>query len=222
MEQIINFINDNTGLIYGIIKKYIKYYDKDDLFQAGVLGLITAYRNFDSSKNTKFTSYAYFYINGEIKQYVRKNSNLSINRQLYSLLSKIDSAKSLLSQKLMREPNKGELALFLEIDEQLIDEAISVSTTMLSLDEPTSKDGKEINYYELISNGECDYTDRIALKDSLNDLKEDERRLIYMRYMQDKSQKEVAESMGIYQVEASRLERRILQKMRKYLTIDYK
>ena len=96
---------------------------EDDLFQVGVIGLINAYKNYDKKQNTKFSSYAYFYIFGEIKKYISESYLFKVSKELIKINTLVEKAKVLLSQKLQREPSYFEIALYLEIDEEKILEA---------------------------------------------------------------------------------------------------
>ena len=97
-------IEENKNLIYSIIKKYTYYYDKEDLFQTATIGLIKAYNNYDSSKNTKFSTYAYTYILSEVLLYINNNRDIRLGRNYLKIYTKINEAKLILTQKLMKEP----------------------------------------------------------------------------------------------------------------------
>lgn len=113
LEQI---IEENKNLIYSISHYFENYPNKEDLFQAGVMGLITAYKNYDASFNNKFTTYAYTYILGEMKKFVREDKGIKISRDITKLNLQIEKTSILLTQKLMRQPTIKELADYLEID----------------------------------------------------------------------------------------------------------
>ena len=95
---------ENQNLIYSIINKYTCYYDIEDLFQTGVIGLIKAYRNYDSSIGTKFSTYAYTYILSEVLSYINANRNIKLGREYQKLSKRINDAKVILTQRLMKEP----------------------------------------------------------------------------------------------------------------------
>ena len=100
MEELTNVIEKYQSLIWSIVNKYRTYFDKDDLFQVGVIGLINAYKNFKETKNTKFSSYAYFYIFGEIKKYIYESNFFKVSKELVKINTLVEKAKVLLSQKL--------------------------------------------------------------------------------------------------------------------------
>lgn len=205
-------IEQYKNQIYNIAKK-ISYNDRDDLFQVGCLGLIKAYRNFDSNKDVKLFSYAYKYIIGEIKAYIRENRNIKISRELYTLCGKIEDARNLISQKLLRNPTMMELAMFLEMDINDISMALMYNYNTTSLDKMVCLDN-DTNFYEIIPNIEnlC-HDDLILLKESINNLDTDDKKLINLRYVNDFTQVETAKIMGMSQVQVSRKESKVLKKM---------
>jgi len=202
MEEILNY----EGLIYSIISKYPKRYDRDDLYQVGMLGLIDAYKHYDKSYDTKFSTFAYYYIVGEVNKYIRESSSLKVSKNLIELNKKIIKTKEVMTQKLGREPSNLEIALFLEVDESLVNEAI------ISNEEVTSME-------EIYNIGRYDNTsvDVLDLKNELDKLNEDEKKLILSRYYNDMTQSETSDLLGISQVQVSRNENKILQKLRSNL-----
>ena len=202
MEEILNY----EGLIYSIISKYPKRYDRDDLYQVGMLGLIDAYKHYDKSYDTKFSTFAYYYIVGEVNKYIRESSSLKVSKNLIELNKKIIKTKEVMTQKLGREPSNLEIALFLEVDESLVNEAI------ISNEEVTSME-------EIYNIGRYDNTsvDVLDLKNELDKLNEDEKKLILSRYYNDMTQSETSNLLGISQVQVSRNENKILQKLRSNL-----
>lgn len=212
MDELTNIIMDNESLIYSIINKYSNYYDLEDLYQVGVMGMIKAYKNYNKEYNTKFTSYAYTYIFGEIVKYINESKNFKVSKENRSLYKKINEAKTLLTQKLMKEPTNYELSLFLEIDECLIEEVMSVNQTIDSLDREIMEDGKKVFLYDVV--GEVkDNIENIFLYEQLDKLSKDELILLKKRYFLDKTQSEVARELGINQVKVSRTEQKILKKL---------
>lgn len=191
----------------------ISYKDRDDLFQAGCIGLIKAYKNFDESKG-EFFYYAKKYILGEMKTYLRQNNNIRISRDLYSLKRKTEEAYNLLSQKLMRRPSIEELSDFLQIDmEDLRISMSDFSTT--SLDKTINDDeNKDISLYDKIPDiNKIENDDLISLKSSLNNLNEKDRQIVILRYIKDYTQSQTASILGMSQVQVSRNEAKVLKKI---------
>ncbi len=211
-------INDNQNLVYGIANQFRNYHQKEDLYQVGKMGLIKAYQNFDDTKGAKFTTYAFPYVLGEMRKLIREDKSYKVSREITKLNLKIEKAYILLSQKIMREPTSFELASYLEIDEELVNQAILSSYGVKSIDEPLNQEGKEVTLNDIIPNqNELDIDMLIALKDSLEQLNEEERFLIEKRYFHDLTQSETANLLGINQVQVSRNEKKVLTKLRKYL-----
>ena len=104
MDNLTNLIIENQNLIYKISMLFTNYSNKEDLFQVGCIGLINAYKKYDESFNTKFTTYAYPFILGEMNNYVKKDKGIKISREISKLNSMIERASILLTQRLMREP----------------------------------------------------------------------------------------------------------------------
>ena len=199
MEEVLNY----EGLIYSIINKYPKRYDRDDLYQVGMLGLIDAYKHFNKSYDTKFSTFAYYYIVGEVNKYIRESSSLKVSRDLIELKKKILKVKDIMIQKLGREPSNLEISLYLEVDEDLIDEALIATDEVTSIDEAYN-----IGEEDRVS------ADILDLKNEIDKLPINEKKLILSRYYNDMTQSEVSKELGISQVQVSRNENKILQKLK--------
>ncbi|MDD4035865.1 MAG: sigma-70 family RNA polymerase sigma factor [Bacilli bacterium] len=214
-KDLVDVIMENEGLIYSIIKRYKDYYAYEDLYQVGVIGIIRAYQNYDSSYETKFSTYAYPFILGEVRRYLREDKSLKVTRGLYKLNYQIERAREMLCQKLMREPTILELSLYLEVDEKTIEMAAGINNMIYSLDEPINSDGKELNLYDSIKSEEAlDVTDKLYLYEEINRLPQKEQKLLNLRYLRDKTQAETASVLGISQVQVSREEQKVLKKLR--------
>ena len=157
------------GLIYKIISKYPKRYDRDDLYQVGMLGLIDAYKHYNSSYDTKFSTFAYYYIVGEVNKYIRENSSIKVSRNLIELKKKILNCKEVMTQKLGRMPTNLEISLYLDVSEELIDNALIATDEVASIDDNINM----IKYYDETS------PDVLDLKGEIDKLSPDERKLIY-------------------------------------------
>ena len=191
---------DYEGLIYSIINKYSKRFDKDDLYQVGMLGLMDAYKHYDSSFDTKFSSFAYYYILGEVNKYIRNSSSLKVSKNLIEVKTRILKVKDSMMQKLGREPTNMEIALYLDLDVSVVDEAM-LTDNVESID-------REIPTYDDTS------AEILDLKDEILKLPIEERRLIIARYYNEMTQQEVSKMLGISQVQVSRNEAKILKKLR--------
>ena len=202
-------------MIYMIINKYFKGYDKEDLYQVGVIGVIKAYNNYKKDHNTKFSTYAYTYIYGELYTYINNLKGLKVARENYSLYRKINDARNILSQKLMKEPSIYELSSFLELDYKLIENIISSMQSVDSLERTIISDDKDLSLLDVVSDKKDYYNiDYLMLNDEVNNLPEPWKEVIKLRYFEDKTQSEVAKMLGMNQVEISRGETKILKKIK--------
>lgn len=210
---------DYSNMIYKIAHKYSFGVDFEDLCQVGQIGLMKAYEKYDKSYGSDFSSYAYIYIKGEILKYIKENRVVKISNDLFTLNKSIAHAMEVLTQKNMKMPTNSELALFLEIPEEKINEAMMATEYVKSLDYVLNDDDdKELTLYDSIKYEEKGYDERILdLKEELSLLDENEKKLIMARYYEDKSQQETSELLGISQVQVSRNESKILTKLRSKL-----
>ena len=183
----------------------------DDLYQAGCLGIVKASENYDSKINAKFSSYAYNYILGEMKEVVRKNKPLSISKEADSLNIKINKAKTLLAQQLMRNPTMLELSEFLDIDYLYLNKFIN-NNSFSSIDEPLGEDSLVLG--EMIASKSTDIDLLLTLKEEILNLKEPDRTIMIKRYYEDMTQTEIADELGLNQTSVSRCENKVLKKLR--------
>jgi len=212
-------VKDYDKLIYSIINKYSFFGEIDDLYQVGMMGLLKACDNFDSSYNTKFSTYAHTYILGEVLKYIRDNKVVKVNRDLIRLSSKVEKAREMLSQRLMREVTNSDVANFLGIDEELVNEAVISSNFVKSLDYELNDEGRELNLYDSIKYEEKGFnSDLMDLRDSLASLDEEEKKIIRYRYFDDRTQSDISLELGMSQVQVSRSEAKILKKLKSKLS----
>lgn len=213
MENLAEIIIENEGLIYKIINKYRNYFELDDLYQVAVIGLIKASKTYNSEYGAKFTSYAYPFILGEVIKYINEFRNVKVSKETAKLYSKILKAIEILSQRLMKTPSNYELSLFLEIDESIIEEVLIANTTVESLDRIIYEDDKNLELYNRF--GYCDYSiENYPLISELEKLSPTDRAIIQSRYYENMSQSETGASLGMYQVEVSRREKKILSRLK--------
>ncbi|MCI5835249.1 MAG: sigma-70 family RNA polymerase sigma factor [Firmicutes bacterium] len=209
-----DLIMNNQNLIYKLTHYFKNYENKEDLFQAGCIGMVKAYKKYDSSFNVKFTTFAFPYILGEMKKFAREDKGIKISKDISRLNSKIEQATIILSQKLMREPTIDELSSFLDISTYDLAEAINSTNNIMSIDEVINNDGKEVTLHDIIKDKETDLDSLIALRSAIKGLSDFEKELIGKRYYKDMTQKEVAECLGISQVQVSRKEQKVLTKLK--------
>ena len=208
-----NDLLEYEGLVYGIINRYSAYFDRDDLYQVGMLGLIDAYRHYNSSLNTKFSTYAYYYILGEVKKFIKDSNLVKVSSDLIKLNSSVERAKEAMSQSLGREPTLTEVSLFLEIDEEKIEEAQVATLDIRSLDYMVDDESNDL-YNSIISTDNGMNCEILDLKIALDGLSIEEKNLIVSRYFDDLTQTETSRELGISQVQVSRKEGKILEKLK--------
>ena len=211
MEE--EIILKNQNLIYYAANFFKNYPYKEDLYHAGRLGMIKAYKKYKSDMNCKFTSYAFFYIVGEMKKLISTDRGIKVGREISKLNLKIEKAYVLLSQKLMKEPSIEEISRFLEIPEYYVSEAILSTNKIKSISEPINNEGKDITLEDVI--GTSDNIDELLmLRESLSSLTEEEKEIVNNRYFKDYTQSETSKLIGISQVQVSRKEQKILEKLK--------
>lgn len=214
MTDIETIIQLHEKLIYKIATRFHGA-ELDDLYQAGVIGVIKAYNNFKDDGTTKFTTYAYNYIFGEMYEFVNNIRSIKLNKNILKLYKKIEQTKYLLAQKLNHLPSTQELAAFLGYDENTINQVYESTASIMSLDSD-----KERPIYETIPNPKEEIsTNMIDLKDSMATLTQEEKQIIDYRYFKDFTQSETAKILGMSQVKVSRYEKKSLNKMYNYLSI---
>lgn len=212
MKSLTELILQNSNLIYSIASKFGNNNDMDDLFQAGCIGMMEAYKRFDSSRGVKFTTFAYPYILGRISEYVRENHAVKLTKDMTRAKNKIERAKMYMTQELMREPSNEELSNYLNIPLENLNMLLNYNGDGFSLDE-TYLDN--LSLYDVISSKEVDYNTLVFLKQEIENLEEPERTIMYERYFEDMTQSEIANNLGLSQVDVSRREKKVLVKLRK-------
>ncbi len=207
-------ILENQGLIYDIANKYFYGIDKEDLFQAGALGAIKAYRNFKDDGTTKFSTYAYMSIYGEMYQLVNMNKPFKVSKEILKLAKKIEQTRYTLAQTYGKILTNQELATYLEIPLQELEYALFSATSVCSLDN-TSKEDR--SFYETTPNNEdMPLIDKLSIYESMDNLSLEEKQIIYYRYLNDLTQSETARKLKMSQVKVSRYEKKGIEKMRNY------
>ena len=212
MDPLREVILENSNLIYSIASHFGNNQDMDDLFQAGCIGMMEAYKKFDSSRGVKFTTFAYPYILGRISEFARENHTVKLSRDMMRARNKIDKAKLYLTQEFMREPTNEELSEYLNVPIENLNMLMNYKGEGVSLDETYLDD---LSLYDVIAAKEADYNTLVFLKQEIDSLGEPERTIMYERYFEDMTQSEIANNLGLSQVDVSRREKKVLVKLRK-------
>ena len=215
-------VKENVGLVWCVVKRfYGRGTEPEDLFQIGSIGLLKAIDKFDTAYEVKFSTYAVPMIAGEIQRFLRDDGMIKVSRSLKELAYKVYFAKEKLQERLDREPTLEELAKEMSVEKEELVMAMEASGEVESLYKPISqKDGKEIPLVDKlidVEGQEEKVLNRMLLKELLETLKKEERQLIYLRYFANRTQTQVGKTLGISQVQVSRLEKRILNYLREQI-----
>jgi RNA polymerase sporulation-specific sigma factor len=212
-------INENKKMIYKIATEFnSKGYDLEDLYQIGVIAISKALENFDETYDTKFSTYAYIYIRGEMAKYVREDRNIKTNPDNLKVFRAYKKAKEFLEQKYFKTPSFKEICDFMNVEEEKLYNSLTSCEFTSSLEENI---GEDRTYYDVISSStEENLDEMIMIKDAINNLSEFEKKLINCRIYKDYTQSETAKILGVSQVQISRYENSIYSRMRKKLEVS--
>ena len=211
-------ISGNLRLVLSVIQRFNNRGEcVDDLFQVGCIGLIKAIDNFDLGQNVKFSTYAVPMIIGEIRRYLRDNNPIRVSRSLRDIAYKALQAKERLSAALGREPTVEEISRELDMKREDVVVALEAIVEPVSLYEPVFSDGGDTIYImDQVGDGnDGDWLEEIAIKQAIRNLGEREKKILSMRFLDGKTQMEVANEIGISQAQVSRLEKGALGKIKK-------
>lgn len=217
-------ISENLGLVHSIVKRFEnRGCDREELFQTGCIGLIKAIEKFDLSLQLAFSTYAVPMIMGEIRRFLRDDGMVKVSRTLKENGHKISKARELLTNELGREPSILEIEVLTELSREEIVLAMEANRDVESIYQPVAgTDGDEILLVDQLGNTDNIYEEpekeavlnELVVAQLLATLDEKERQVIRLRYFENKTQCEVAAAMGMSQVQISRLERKILLRLR--------
>lgn len=210
---------ENVGLIYSVAKGFLgRGVEMEDLFQIGSIGLIKAVDKFDMSYDVKFSTYAVPMIVGEIKRFLRDDGILKVSRSLKENHYKVYQARQELERKLGKEPTLKEISQEMGISMEELILIMESNVEVESLHKTIYQgEGAEISLMDKLPE-KVNYQDKVLnkifLEEILDTLDARQRQLIYMRYFQDMTQTEIAQKLGVSQVQVSRMEKKILEKLR--------
>ena len=213
MEQEKIILQKYEPLIYKVAKNFYNV-ELCDLYQAGSLGLIKAYRNYNENVGKNFINIAYMYIYGEMIEFVNNSQTIKLNKEYLRLSKSIKKTITMLQEELGRTPTTTELSTFLEMDEETIINILNVTKESVSLDDKVTEDGS--SYIDAIG-ATMDLDSQILINDSLKTLSDLERKVVLSRYFEDLTQSETASLLGISQVKVSRIEKKGKAKIKEYI-----
>lgn len=211
-------INGNLRLVLSVIQRFSNRGENmDDLFQVGVIGLIKAIDNFNLDLDVRFSTYAVPMCIGEIRRYLRDDNAVRVSRSMRDTAYKAMQVKERLTNEYGKEPTVEQIAKELDMKKSDVVLALEAIVDPVSLYEPVYSDGGDTIYVmDQVgdSNTDNDWIDEIMIKDEIKKLDDRERNIMYLRFMQGKTQMEVAKEVGISQAQVSRLEKNALKRIK--------
>lgn len=214
-------ISDNMGLVWSIVRRFEhRGHEREELFQIGCIGLIKAIDKFEVAYEVKFSTYAVPMIMGEIKRFLRDSSMMKVSRSLKENGWKVKKASDRLSQRNGRDATLQEISREIGLTVEEIVEAIEANEEVASIYQPVyQSDDSEIYLVDQMSQGGMPKTEEVVnhllLEQLLGELDETEKELIELRYFKDMTQSQIAQKLGVSQVQVSRMEKRILLRMKR-------
>lgn len=225
-DDMTKLVEDNSRLVWSIVRRFNgRGYDLEDLYQIGSIGLIKAIQRFDTSFEVKLSTYAVPYILGEIKRFIRDDGPIKISRSIKELNVKIIELQKEYMNKYGKEITLEEIAKELRTSKEDIAMAMDSARPVNSIEENQYRDNKTdktISVIEQLSTGrdeETEITNRITIKKLISELNEKEKEVILLRYYKGKTQMQVSKILGITQVQVSRIERKVLDNMKRKLSV---
>ena len=214
-------IEHNVSLVKCIVKRYLgKGVDYDDLFQIACIGFLKAITGFDESFGVKFSTYAVPMIAGEIKRFMRDDGSVKVSRAMKQTAKEMNAFVEEYTRKYDKAPSLSEIAKQFQMDETEAVFVMGSSKMPVSLQSGTDfKDGKQRELIETLpaEDNQEDWLDKMLLRGAIESLSERDRKIIVLRYFRDMTQSEVAEKIGVSQVQVSRIENRIIKEFREKL-----
>lgn len=215
-------LTGHSRLVYSIVARFLNSgHDPEDLFQIGCIGLLKSIDKFDLSYNVKFSTYAVPLIIGEIRRFLRDDGPIKVSRSIKETAGKVRRASEELRRELGREPRMSEIAKHLDLTEDDIVSAVESSRSPSSLEERVFQDDGSpvylVDRVKPLDSEEEGLVEHLALKQMINTLPERDRRILVARYYENKTQAQIAEELGVSQVQISRLEKSILMRLRQML-----
>lgn len=212
-------ITENVGLVWSIVRRFLgRGHEAEDLYQIGCIGLMKAIDKFDLSFDVRFSTYAVPMITGEIKRFLRDDGMIKVSRSLKETAGKIRMVREHLESKNGRDPTIEEISQELQMSREEVVLALESGAEVESLYKTIYQgDGNAIfliDKIDQIADESGTMVNKMALQEVINSLNDKEKNIIQLRYFKEKTQTEIAQQLGISQVQVSRLERKILKTMR--------
>lgn len=220
-KELEKLLDNNNRLIWSIVKRFQgRGYEKEDLYQIASIGFIKAVKRFDMNYEVKLSTYTVPYMIGEIKRYIRDDGPIKVSRSIKELGIKIRELRKEYFYKKGKDITFEEIQKELKVSKEDIILAVESTTKLESLEEKTnqnSSNGKDINLIDKLQNNKNEeemITNKIVINELIEQLNERDKKVILLRFFKEKTQTQVAEILGISQVQISRIERKILNNMK--------
>mgnify|MGYP004598802759 CR=1 FL=1 len=215
-------VEENIGLIWNVVRRFLgRGQEAEDLFQIGCIGLLKAIDRFDLNYEVRFSTYAVPMIMGEIRRFLRDDGMIRVSRTLKELAVRARNAEAECQKQLGRDPTMDELAGMLQVSTEELAEALSSSAEVESLQKIIYQgDGDAILLMDRLESEDQEQErmlNHMALKSVMRQLQPEEQKIITLRYYYERTQTQTAKSLGISQVQVSRIEKKVLVKMRQLL-----
>lgn len=217
-------VTDNIGLVYSVARRFLnRGYELEDLFQIGCIGLIKSIDKFDITYDVKFSTYAVPMITGEIKRFLRDDGMIKVSRTLKENAMKIRQAQENFIHENGREPTLLEVSNAVELTQEEVVEALDANIEVDSIYRTIyQSEGSDIQLVDRLEEKQ-DENEKVLNKMTIGKLMEQledrEREIILLRYFEEKTQTEIAKLLGVSQVQISRIEKKVLAKLRKEIRI---
>lgn len=216
-EIMTKLVTENSNLIWSIVTRFKdRGYEIEDLYQIGCIGFIKSIKRFDTNYEVKLSTYAVPYILGEIKRFIRDDGPVKVSRSIKELSYKIKLIQNEYITKKGRDIQIEELAKLLKVSKEDIVIAMDSSNTVESIDRKVN-DSDDLTIMDKLKSNvdqEKDIVNKLTIKNLIEGLDEKSKKIIMLRYYRGKTQSQVAELLGVTQVQVSRLEKKILSSMK--------
>ena len=216
-------VKNNSGLVWNIVKRFSgRGYELEDLYQIGSIGLIKAIKRFDIDLEVQLSTYAVPYIMGEIKRFIRDDGIIKVSRQTKELAVKIKQIQNEYMNKYSEEISIMQISKILKVPKEEIAAAIESCNSVNSIYSVEGADSDDRMIIEKIADNKNEYNnlvDKITLSEIINKLDEKEKKVILLRFYKEQTQSQVGKILGITQVQVSRIERKVLENMKRKLTV---
>lgn len=220
-----SIVEENIGLVHSIVRRFLgRGYEAEDLFQIGAMGLVKAVQKFDTAFDVKFSTYAVPMIMGEIKRFIRDDGIIKVSRSVKELAVKALALREAILKETNTEPTVRELSKRLGASPEDVALALDACIKPESINAKIGEDGNEGKTLadRLVSQDDCEgqVVNKLLVQELLEEFDERSRKIIILRYFKQKTQSQIAQIMGISQVQVSRIEKKVLEAMRNKLTSE--